>query len=110
MTKQILSIVLVLLLGYGMIEAWPLLSGPSLTVQTPTENLSVENGTLALTGSAKRAVTLTVNGSPLIATEDGSFNTVRTYPHGLSLLTFVATDRFGRSRTITRQIFVPYSQ
>lgn len=110
MTKQILSLVLVLLLGYGMIEAWPLLSGPSLTVQTPTENSSAASGTLSLTGHVSRAVTLTVNGSPLIATEDGAFNAVRTFPHGVSLLTFSATDRFGRSRTVTRQIFVPYSQ
>lgn len=110
MTKQILSVVLVLLLGYGMIEAWPLLSGPSLSVVAPTEDASAPGGTVTLTGSTARAVTLTVNGSPLIATEDGAFNTVRTYPHGVSLLTFVATDRFGRSRTITRQIFVPYSQ
>lgn len=110
MTKQILSLVLVLLLGYGMIEAWPLLSGPSLTVETPTENFSAESGTLALTGRASRAVTLTVNGSPLIATENGDFTAERTLPRGVSLLTFTATDRFGRSRSLTRQIFVPYSQ
>ncbi|KKU80823.1 MAG: hypothetical protein UY07_C0032G0007, partial [Parcubacteria group bacterium GW2011_GWA1_47_8] len=35
MTRYLIALVLCVLVGYGLVEAWPLLAGPSLSVTSP---------------------------------------------------------------------------
>jgi hypothetical protein len=107
MVKYLLTIVLVALLSYGVLEAWPLLSGPSLSLESPTENGSYPGGIVAVRGKAERAAELTLSGAPLFRDQDGSFSSTLTFPRGGSILTFEAQDRFGRTVTLVRSIFVP---
>ena len=107
MTKHLIAAVLVILVGYGIIEGWPLLAGPTLSVSTPIENESYPDGVVSVQGRATRIALLTLDGYPLLHDENGDFATTLTFPHGASILTFVATDRFGRRVTVTRTIFVP---
>lgn len=109
MTRYLLIAVLSILAVYGLIEGWPLLSGPSLSVTAPLENGSYPGGIVTITGKATRIAMLSLNGNPLLHDENGDFTTTLTFPHGASILTFVATDRFGRHVTETRTIFVPDS-
>ena len=109
MTRYILGAILLILIGYGLIEAWPLLAGPSLTIESPLENSSVPEGIVTIAGQARRAASLTLNGAPLLHDQEGRFSSTLTFPEGGSILTFVVTDRFGRSRIETRTIFVPTS-
>lgn len=107
MTRYLLAVVLTILVGYGLIEAWPLLAGPALSVESPKDGESFPSGIVTVTGRAARIAMLSLDGAPLIHDEDGSFSTTLTFPRGASILTFVATDRFGRRITTTRSIFVP---
>jgi Glucodextranase, domain B len=107
MIKYLIAVVLFILIGYGCIEAWPLLAGPGLVVTSPQNNASFPGGIVAIAGKAPRAAELTLNGAPLLHDQDGSFSSTLTFPRGGSILTFVATDRFGRVVTATRSIFVP---
>jgi uncharacterized protein YfaP (DUF2135 family) len=107
MTRYLLAFVLFALVGYGLIEAWPLLAGPSLTVDAPKENATFGGGIVRIDGNAKRAAHLTLNGAEMLHEKDGAFSTALTFPRGASILTLVATDRFGRRVTTTRSIFVP---
>jgi|SRR3989344_4426902 len=107
MTNYFIGAVLLILIGYGSVEAWPLIVGPTLSISSPENYASIPGGILSVSGKAARGAVLTLNGEPVLHEEDGSFSSTRTFPRGGSLLTFVATDRFGKSITVTRTLYVP---
>lgn len=107
MIRQLILGILVLLALYGVIEAWPLMRGPTLAIDSPADNTTVLGGIVALSGRVARASTLTVNGVPLLQDQQGAFSSILTFPRGGSILTLVVTDRFGRHTRATRTIFVP---
>jgi uncharacterized protein YfaP (DUF2135 family) len=107
MVRTLLAIALLFLAGYGLIEAWPLIQGPSLAIDSPADQASFEGGILTVSGKASRIAMLSLNGASVPHDVDGSFSTVLTFPRGGSILTFIATDRFGRRITATRAIYVP---
>ena len=107
MTTHLLAAVLLIGAGYGLVEAWPLLAGPALRVESPVEGAGVPDGVLSVKGVARRVSELTLNGAPLYHEEDGAFEAELAFPRGGSILTLVAADRFGRRIIETRTIFVP---
>lgn len=106
MTKYLIIVVLLALVGYGVVEAWPLLAGPSLVIDSPMDNAPFPGGIVAIRGRAARAARLSLDGAPLLRDQNGNFSSLLTFPRGGSILTFVATDRFGRTVSATRAIFV----
>lgn len=107
MTRTLLSLVLATIIGYGLIEGWPLLSGPRLVILSPRNDAAVATGILTIAGKAANATALTIDGATVIPDTNGSFSETLAFPQGSSILTFTATDRFGRVVRETRQIFVP---
>lgn len=107
MTTYLVGAVLFVFIGYGIVEAWPLLVGPTLSITSPTDNASFPNGIVNVAGRAKRASTILLSGAPLLHDQNGEFSSILTFPRGGSILMFTATDRFGRRITKTRTIFVP---
>ena len=107
MTRTLITVVLVILVGYGFIEAWPLIAGPTLTIESPSDNSAFPGGIVEVQGKAGRIALLTLDGAPMLHEANGTFSSTLTFPHGGSILTFIATDRFGRQITTTRNIFVP---
>jgi hypothetical protein len=107
MTRTLIATVLLILFLYGCVEAWPLIAGPGLRIDSPAENATVQDGIVSVSGRAARATTVTLDGLPLLHDQNGDFSSTLTFPRGGSILTFVATDRFGRKVTETRSIFVP---
>ena len=107
MVKYLIALVLIVSVGYGLVEAWPLIAGPSLSIASPADYAPFPDGIVTVRGKAARAATLTLNGAPLLHEEDGTFSSTLTFPSGSSILTFVAIDRFGRRVATTRTIYVP---
>lgn len=107
MTRNLIILVLSVLIVYGLVEAWPLISGPSLSIASPRQDAPYPNGIVSVRGQAARATQLSLNGMPLLRDPEGNFSSTLTFPRGGSILTFVAVDRFGRTVTATRSIFVP---
>ncbi|HEY4500814.1 MAG TPA: hypothetical protein VJI70_00915 [Candidatus Paceibacterota bacterium] len=107
MTRYFIGAVLLVLIGYGLIKAWPLIAGPSLYIVSPTDNASSPGGIVVVSGRAERAATVMLNGAPLLHDQNGGFSSTLTFPRGGSILTFVVVDRFGRTVTATRVIYVP---
>jgi len=107
MTRYLIGAVLLVLIGYGLIEAWPLIKGPTLSIVSPIQNAPYPSGIVSVRGRADRAATVMLDGAPLLHDQNGDFSSTLSFPHGGSILTFVATDRFGRTVTATRSIFVP---
>ena len=107
MIRAFIALVLFVFVGYGVLEALPLILGPSLSVSVPTGATLASDGIVEIQGIAPRAATLTLNGEPVLREQDGTFSVTRTFPRGGSILTFKATDRFGRTVATTRSIFIP---
>src|SRR3989344_3189120 len=107
MVNYLIGAVLLVIVSYGGIEAWPLMAGPPLAVDVPAENESFSDGIVLVQGGTARVAELTINGALALYDQEGDFSSTLTFPRGGSILTFVATDRFGRRVTATRTIFVP---
>ena len=107
MIKYFTFAILLILTSYGFQEAWPLIAGPTLSIASPTNNASFSSGIVNVQGRAKRAATIRANGALLLQDQNGDFSSTLTFPHGGSILTFSATDRFGRTVIATRTIYVP---
>ncbi len=107
MTRYVALLFLTLLIGYGMIKVFPLVSGPSIRIASPLPFASTENGQVTLEGQALRANTLTLNGGSLLIDEAGRFATTLTLPQGSAILSLTADDRFGRSITKRLTVYTP---
>ena len=107
MLRLFTAIALIILLGYGFIEARPLLAGPELTLLTPASGTTSSDGFFTIAGNAKRSVALTLDGAPLLVDEQGDFSKIIVLPRGGAILTVVATDRFGRTITKQESVYVP---
>ena len=106
MIRAAIAIVLLLLLIYGVREAYPLLAGPEIRIDAPQERQAIPSGEVLVSGVASRTETLYLNGGPLLIDQDGNFSTSLTLPQGGAILSLTATDRFGRTRTMTRTIYI----
>lgn len=106
MTRYLIAAALIILAGYGFIEVRPLALGPSLSVSSITTDPTAPD-LITVEGRVYRTVALTLNGAPVLPQEDGSYSSTFALPSGGSILTLTATDRFGRSVTRTRSVFIP---
>lgn len=107
MTKYLIAVVLGMLALYGLTEARPLLLGPALSIDSPLESERLGANVVTLTGKAFRVAALTLNGMELLPDQNGIFSSTFALPSGTSILTLKAEDRFGRTITKTRTVFVP---
>lgn len=105
--RALALVVLVLLFGYGVFKAWPLLSGPSLTIESPAPFVTTLDGYLLIQGVAKHTESLIINGGQVYTDQEGRFRQLLLMPAGGAILTLTATDRFGRSITKRRSVFIP---
>ncbi len=107
MAGRLIGILLIIGALYGVMEAWPLIAGPELRLDSPTEGATIPGGILDVSGNATRIARLTLNGLDLVHDQQGDFRTTLALPRGGSILTLEATDRFGKKRTISRSVVVP---
>ena len=104
--KVFTAFILVIVFLYGAHEAIPLLTGPQLTISTPKNSESFYNGLITISGSAVHTKSVSLDGGPLLTDQYGHFETTLTLPRGGAILTLTATDRFGRTVTEQRSVFV----
>ena len=107
--RLISALVLILLLGYGAWKASALLLGPSIVLTSPQDGETIPDGVVRIQGVAHRTETLTFDGAPFLIDTHGGFAGSLVLPQGNGILTLTAADRFGRTRTETRTVFVPKS-
>lgn len=81
---------------------------PVLTVNNPANGLITNNASLTVSGTTDDAtskpVTVKVNGTAVTVNSDGSFSTTLTLTTGTNTITVVATDKAGKSSTVTRTV------
>ncbi len=107
LTRSLVTVALLLLAGYGATRAWPLLAGPQIRIDAPSDFATLPDGHLALSGRATHTETLWLDGAPLLIDEKGHFSASFMLPKGSAILSLTASDRFGHEITEQRSVFVP---
>ena len=99
------GIVLVLGFYFGyQLRDWIML--PTVRVDQPGDGATVRGPEVVVEGETTPGVRLTVNGAPAYNEENGRFHTELLLPAGLHMIRVVAENRFGRTRSLDRQVVV----
>jgi len=97
---------ILLFLGYLGWRYLAFAGPPELTVINPSEGLTIREREVEIWGTTNQDAVLTINGQRLILNEDGSFSTKVSLNAGLNVLNFVAVNKLGRQRQVSRQVTV----
>lgn len=83
---------------------------PTLNVTAPVEGFKTNSSKLVVSGETNDVtsgpVTLTVNDSPVVVNEGGTFSTEVTLTEGENRITIKATDAAGKQTVITRTVYL----
>jgi hypothetical protein len=91
-------------IGYGIYRALPIILGPKIELNSPTEGEVVKGTSITVSGSVLRAKSLYINSIPTAFNDTGNFTTrLAVYP-GSNILIIEAYDRFGRKVVLERSI------
>jgi len=83
---------------------------PSLSLTVPNENATVTKETIQVIGTTNTNVTISVNNDAAYVDSNGHFiKNITVFP-GKNVITVVATNKFGRKKTIERHLIVNVSQ
>ncbi len=96
MNRALILILCVVLVGYGLFEARRIIEGPTIVITSPLNGSATSTEALVITGTAHNISFLTINDKPAYTDEAGNFALTVSPPHGYTVVTVAATDRFGR--------------
>lgn len=81
---------------------------PTLTLTNPVDGLITNKAALVVSGKTddvtSKPVTVTINGTSVTVNSDGSFSKEITLVNGSNTITVVATDKAGKTTTVTRKV------
>ncbi len=77
---------------------------PTLTITTPVQESIVKEKKLDILGTTNPDATVTVNGVSVTVRSGGQFFTQVTVEPGVNTITILATSRFGKTTTVTRNV------
>lgn len=96
MTRIIIILLCILLVGYGLFEARRLIEGPLITVNSPLNGEATSSTLVTISGVAQNISFLTVDDAPTFTDTRGHFSVTLSPPAGYTIITVAALDRFGR--------------
>lgn len=92
-TRAVLIIFFLFILGYAYFEARGILFGPHITVTSDIQ--SVTEPYVEIQGRADRISSLTMNGNPVAVTESGEFKEPFLLSPGVNRIILQAADTYG---------------
>ncbi len=105
--RIVIAFLLLIIVGYGITKAIPLISGPHIVLTSPASGQNSSDGLVTVSGTLIHAQNVSLDGDPLLTDEHGNFSSTITLSPGDSILTIRAQDRFGRSVTEQRIVYIP---
>lgn len=106
----LLGVLVVIFLGYLVLQYRQLNVAPELSIATPTNQFVTSDVRIDLLGSTDPDATVTVNGVSILVRDDGKFFDQVSLEPGVNKITIVATSRFGKTTTVTREVGLQMSQ
>lgn len=92
----LLSLLALIIAGYGLFEARRIIEGPVITIYMPANGTATSSSGVIIAGNAQNISFLTINDRPSFTDQKGNFDETLSLPPGFAVLTVAAVDRFGR--------------
>ncbi|MBI4101310.1 helix-turn-helix domain-containing protein [Candidatus Microgenomates bacterium] len=105
-TRLVLAGVLLLVVGYLIIQLSVLAAPPRLNITQPLEDQVVRGSSLEIRGQTTPGADVYVNGQLIYVNDDGSFTTKLTLPEGLQIITIEAKNKRGKTSSVERSILI----
>jgi hypothetical protein len=100
----VVGLLIVVALVYGIFRAYPILSGPSISIYSPQDGDPVGSSTFEISGRVLRAKEITLQGRPITIDTEGYFKeTLVAYPP-YTIIILRATDPYGAEVTKTVRV------
>lgn len=85
---------------------YPLLSKVPIKLGSIKDGASLDSGLVSITGQAKKATNLFINGKSTSVTKKGEFEESIALPSGYNIVTIEAEDKFGKRNKKTISVHV----
>lgn len=95
----------VLIAGYGVWISRDLLFGITSRVNGVTDGMATTEPLLSLSGRARHAGKVTLNGRTVAIDQNGSWADIIALLPGYNIITIAATDKFGRTTTASYRVY-----
>lgn len=106
LTRIVLVIFFVAVVGYAYYEARGILWGPS--IQVPETMTTTSDELIIVRGTARHIASLSMNGNPIPVTEDGVFAHQYLLAPGYNRIILDAEDKYGaRTQQVIEVMYVP---
>ena len=92
----IVSLVVILIIGYSLFQARNLMRGPELYITSPTLGGTVHSPLVTIAGTADNISFITLNDRQIFVNSNGNFNEQLLLAPGYNVWTLSAKDKFGR--------------
>lgn len=92
-----LILLFAIILGYGYFRSRGVISGVHIVVDSIQDGQTLSDSLVTLHGTAKNALTLTINDRPILVDQKGVFTESLSVPVGYSVIKIYAEDKFGKS-------------
>ena len=104
----IISVFVLAIVGYGLFQANKLISGPQISIASPSSGATVSDGAVDISGVAKNIAAISLDDRPIFIDESGNFKEkLMLYP-GYNIITLKAQDKFGA--VIEKKVDLIYKQ
>ncbi len=100
----ILFLLVTIFLSYLGRQYYNLNTPPGLAIETPAAQLVTSEHRVDLLGKTDPDATVTVNGVSTLVRSDGKFFDQMTLETGINHIIIVATSRYGKTTTVTRDV------
>ena len=100
----ILAALALIFLGYLGFQYRKLNQPPSLTIQSPANQLVTTERRVDILGKTDPDATVSVNGINVLVRSDGKFFDQVSLDSGVNKITVMATSRFGKATTVIREV------
>ncbi len=95
---SILSIVILIIVGYGVFATHDYLFGPKIIILKPENGSTFYSPKIEISGIAKRIKEISINNRPITIDENGNWNESGLLSHGYNIFSIKAQDKFGREK------------
>ncbi len=92
----IISLLLLLLVGYTAYEIQRVAYGPRINITSPKNGALVSDSLVEVTGIAQNIKDISLNDRKIFIDEKGNFSESVLLSYGYNVLTMKASDKFGR--------------
>ena len=100
----LIGLVIFLIVGYSGLKLKDLLTGPQITIISPSDGVTIKKSLVNVKGRAERISQIYLNGKKIFTDEQGNFNEPYLLASGYNLLEIIARDQFGRQITKKLQL------